>query len=163
MANVLVLDSVVLILLAKTRLRETLAGLEANLLTTPQVRTEVLAKKGSETPVLERLFETQVHVEPAARELVLAGISEADASIVALAKQTGGVLVTDDKDARAAARLNGVNAMHVTFLITLALERKAIPVKTAFVILDDLLENNWFIDTATLNRYKNIIEHDHSR
>jgi predicted nucleic acid-binding protein len=152
MRQKLVLDAAPLILAAKTRLHTLMNQLENDYLTTTIVEKEVLAGNYPEKPALEKLLKEDIQVKRVNEYIRQRGLHPGEASAIILAKETGAVLVTDDKVATTVAKALNVPTVSTTYLIFRALNQNKIGARDAEDLLKELIENNWYCDTQTLAR-----------
>ena len=155
----LVLDSTPLIHLTRINAWQYLE--EFRLLTTTQAVSELKLDETNypETKAIQRMIETKrLEVMKAKRCTAPGGgLSEADASVILLAKERGAVAVTDDQAAIALARALEAKTAHSSSLLIHAARKKRVTKAKALRLLDALVASGWHCDIRTYTSVRNAI------
>ena len=151
-----VFDATPLIHLAKAGLAPLISQLPGEKLTVPAVVREVVGEGRREYPdaaVIAALIDQgviEVRAPPprAVKALVRihSDIHSGEAEALALAKETGGVSVVDDRAARAAARLQGIRVEGTYGVVLRALKGGSISAVGAEDALGRLVSSGWRCD-----------------
>ena len=156
----LVLDATPLIYLTRVGLGSVFEGLGCELVTSPRVRREVVdegAGRGyPDASVLGELFRRGVIEvrEPSDKGLVgrlleARGLHAADAEVLALALEMGGVAVMDDEAARKTARIFGASFVGTPFILMRAVARGLVARERAMDAFKDMISEGWRCDVVT--------------
>lgn len=82
-------------------------------------------------------------------------LSEADISVLTLAKKIGGIAIIDEDYARDIADIEGIENRGTIFLVFSLLKKKAVDKKDAKEIIDKMIENGWY---CSMDLYTNILK-----
>jgi predicted nucleic acid-binding protein len=162
----LVFNSTPLIYLSKVGLSGIIANLENEKLTSALVKTEVVDRgkqKGvPEAIALEKLFENGVFTLCRPKDdLFLSrlsktrGLHAADAEVLALAKEHGGIAVIDDEVARKTAKVFGIDYVGTPYVLARAIFEGLISKEQAKGAVKDMVSLGWRCNVET---YAKIID-----
>ncbi len=155
---VLVLNSTPLIYLGKTEALKLLKDLKERKVTSQTVHNEVVKKGkkiGAEDSFLvEKLFEEEtIEIENIKKDELLEklteipGLHKADAEVLTLATQSGGIAIIDDEKARNVADLKNI-PNHGTAYLLLKLEKTGkLSKEKVRKILDKMIREGWRCST----------------
>ena len=155
-----VINATVLILLSKIG-RLDLLRIYKSILTTPQIRVEVLGKK--EAPIkekhdLERYLSNNIKVESAMRNLNLdLGHGETNALSLCVEKKIL-VFLSDDKKARKTAEILSIKAIGTVGIILENLKQNKVTKQEAKKILQLLLHYSYYLSADTYAKILDLIE-----
>ena len=162
----LVFNSTPLIYLAKVGLLPLLKDIPGEKLTSPGVKVEVV-DKGKEKAAKDALIiegalqDGTLGIGKVQNERFLHLLSKipeihpADAEVLALAKETGGIAVIDDRVAREAAKVYGIEHAGTAFIIYVLVSRGLISKKRAKLALSDMISSGW---RCSAEQYSKMIE-----
>jgi predicted nucleic acid-binding protein len=162
----LVFNSTPLIYLTKAGLSRVFEGLQDEKLTSPVVKREVVdegKRKGvPDAVVLDRLFANRVFkvCQPSdrkflARLLETRGLHLADAEVLALARERGGIAVIDDEVARKTAKVYGVDYVGSPYVLMRAVCEGLISKAEAKQAVNDMVSAGW---RCNVESYAKIME-----
>ncbi len=162
----LVINSTPLIYLSKAGLSWIIERLNAEKLTCPLVRVEVVDKgKHKGVPdafVLEKLFSNGVFkiCEPndklfLSRLCETRGLHVADAEVLALAKECDGLAVIDDEVARKTAKVYGIGYVGTPYVLERAVFEGLISKEEAKQAVNDMVSAGW---RCSVESYAKIME-----
>ena len=162
----LVFNSTPLIYLTKSGLSRIIEQLNTEKLTCPVVKAEVVDKgKQKGVPdafVLEKLFENGVFkiCEPKDKSFLsrlseTRGLHVADAQVLALAKECGGLAVIDDEVARKTARVYGIGYVGTPYVLERAIFEGFISKAEAKHAVNDMVSAGW---RCSVESYAKIME-----
>jgi predicted nucleic acid-binding protein len=162
----LVFNSTPLIYLSKAGLSGVIEGLPGEKLTSPLVKTEVVDKgklKGVPDAVaLEKLFDNGVFklCKPKdkgflSRLIETRGLHVADAEVLALAKEYGGLAVIDDEVARKTAKVYQISYVGTPYVLARAVFEGFLSKGQAKQAVKDMVSEGW---RCSLESYAKIME-----
>ncbi len=162
----LVFNSTPLIYLTKSGLSRIIEQLHTEKLTCPVVKAEVVDKgKQKGVPdafVLEKLFDNGVFkiCEPKDKSFLsrlseTRGLHVADAEVLALAKECGGLAVIDDEVARKTARVYGIGYVGTPYVLERAVFEGLISKAEAKQAVNDMVSAGW---RCSVESYAKIME-----
>jgi len=158
--KLLVLDATPLIYLTRVGLGSVFEGLGCRVVTSPRVKAEVVdegARRGyPDASVLGELFRrgvVEVRVSGGGglveRLLEARGLHTADAEVLALALELGGVAVVDDEVARKTARIFGASYVGTPFILMRAVGRGLVTRDGAVDAFREMIQAGWRCDVGT--------------
>lgn len=154
----LILDATPLIYITRANLWDLLKEPNIHLLTTHNIVLELKLEQAvyPEVQELKQMISSKKLgvVKPTRVIPNISGISQADASVVYLAKERRGIAVIDDTPAKRFAQTIGVNAIHTSALVINAVKKKRITPTQGNRFIDTMISGGWRCDIET---YKNII------
>lgn len=164
----LVFNSTPLMYLAKVGLLPLLRDIPCEKLIPPGVKEEVLnkgkEKAAKDALIIERILqeETLKIVRVRNEELLrlLCRVPElhpADAEVLALAKEVGGMVV-DDRVARDAAKVYGIEHGGTAFILALLVKLGSISKERAKLALDDMVSSGWRCSAELYSKIIRMIE-----
>jgi len=162
----LVFNSTPLIYLTKAGLSKVLADIECEKLTSPTVKKEVVnegKRKGVPDAIaLEKLFENGVFkvckLEDKSflsRLLETKGLHVADAEVLALARECGGLAVIDDEAARKTAKVYGIDYVGSPYVLMRAVFKGLISKEKAKQAVNEMVSAGWH---CSVESYAKIME-----
>jgi predicted nucleic acid-binding protein len=162
----LVFNPTPLIYLTKSGLSRIIEQLNTEKLTCPVVKAEVVDKgKQKGVPdafVLEKLFDNGVFkiYEPKDKSFLsrlseTRGLHVADAEVLALAKECGGLAVIDDEVARKTARVYGIGYVGTPYVLERAVFEGLISKAEAKQAVNDMVSAGW---RCSVESYAKIME-----
>lgn len=163
----LVLNSTPLIYLAKINILHLLEKLPENLVAPHSVHEEVVIKgrkKGVPDAILvEKIVGRGVIELRAARDkkflrtlLEIPGLHEADAEVLALARELKGTAILDDEKARAVADVNDIPNRGTAYLLLRLRKRGLLTGKDVRQKIDEMIKLGWRCSTEV---YTEILKH----
>jgi predicted nucleic acid-binding protein len=165
----LVFNSTPLMYLAKAGLLPLLKDIPCEKLTPPSVKGEV-ADKGKEKAakdalIIERaLQDGTLKIGNVRNERLLHLLSKipelhpADAEVLALAEEVGGIAVVDDRVARDAAKVYGIEHGGTAFVLAILVARGLITREKAKLALDDIISFGWRCSAEQYSKIIRMIE-----
>jgi predicted nucleic acid-binding protein len=164
--KLLVFNSTPLIYLSKAGLSGIIEELQGEKLTSPLVKVEVVDKgklKGvPDAIVLEKLFDNCVlKISKPKDKAFLSRFSEtrglhvADAEVLALAKECGGLAVIDDEVARKTAKVYGIDYVGTPYILAKAVFDGLISNEQAKLAVTDMVSAGW---RCSIESYSKIME-----
>ena len=162
----LVFNSTPLIYLSKAGLCKIIENLKAEKLTPTLVKQEVVDKgklKGVPDAIaLEELFDKSVFklCEPKDKAFLsqlslTRGLHVADAQVLVLAKEYGGLAVIDDEVARKTAKIYRINYVGTPYILAMAVFEELISKEQAKIAVNDMVSAGW---RCSLESYAKIME-----
>jgi predicted nucleic acid-binding protein len=162
----LVFNSTPLIYLTKVGLSTVFEGLGGEKFTSPTVKKEVVTegkRKGiSDAVILGRLFENSVFKvrkpkdnKMFSRLLETRGLHVADAEVLALARECGGIAVVDDEVARKTAKVYGISYAGTPYILLRAVKEGVISKSIAKEAVKDMISVGW---RCSVESYAKIME-----
>jgi predicted nucleic acid-binding protein len=165
----LVFNSTPLIYLSKAGLSGIIENLPEEKMTSPLVRAEVV-DKGKQKGVpdafaLEKLFERSVFkLGKPKDELFLSRLSQtrglhaADAEVLALAKENGGLAVVDDEVARKTAKVYKINYVGTPYVLMRAVFEGCLSNDQAKAAVRDMVSLGWRCNVETYAQIMELID-----
>jgi len=154
----LVLDATPLIYLVRAGFHSYFQKLGMEFFTTEEVVEELRLddNKYPENSIITQMIgEGVIRVlKPKEKLPEVKGIHIGELSVIALAKEIGGIIIMDDKKGKIYARTLGIKSFHSTFLIFLAVKKGILPEEKARKIIDCMIDSGWRCDIET---YRNIL------
>jgi predicted nucleic acid-binding protein len=163
----LIFDSTALIYLAKTSLLQLVGHLHDERLMPPTVHMEVITKgkeKGApDATIIERLTAEGVIRVKEVRDTMFFDalrrnprLHKADAEVIVLAKETGGIAIMDEEVARSVADVYEVENRGSVYILFRLLKAKLISTEQARGAIDQMISAGWRCSTAL---YVEIMKH----
>lgn len=164
--KILVFNATPLIYLTKIGLSSVFEGVKGEKLTSPHVVKEVVEegkrRRVADAKILEKLFEKGIFriVEPEDRNflanlLEVQGLHLADAEVLAIAKERGGIAIIDDEVARKTARVYGISYAGTPFILMIAVSQGFISKEKAKRAINEMISAGW---RCSIETYVKIIE-----
>lgn len=165
----LVFNATPLIYVTKVGLSKVFEGLRNELLTSPQVKREVVdegKRKGvPDAVVLEKMFKNNVFkvAEPRSREFLASllettGLHVSDAEVLAIAKERNGIAVIDDEVARKTARIYGISYVGTPYLLMKGVLQGLITKERARQAINEMVFVGWRCSVETYAKIMDAIE-----
>ena len=165
----LVFNSTPLIYLSKSGLSGIIESLPEEKLTSPLVKVEVVdmgKQKGvPDAIVLEKLFENGVFklCNPKdklflSRLYKTRGLHAADAEVLALSKEHGGLAVIDDEVARKTAKVYKISYAGTPYILARAVSEKALSKEQAKLAVKDMVSVGWRCNVETYAKIMELID-----
>jgi predicted nucleic acid-binding protein len=153
----IVLDSTVLINLAKSGLIDRLRALPEPLLVPPEVVRETTGTEGFSPPeakgitraLSDHLFRIAKAPGPSRKRMERHGLGATDAAVLALALARGAVVASDDSKVRKIAVLEGVPRGGSGYLLGRLVKEGALTKTEALEALDRMVAGGWWVSVAT--------------
>jgi predicted nucleic acid-binding protein len=167
--NLLVFNSTPLIYLSKAGLSGIIENLQEQKLTSPLVKVEVVDKgkqKGyPDAIVLEKLFEGGVFELCKPKDKLFlsrlsrtSGLHAADAEVLALAKEHGGIAVIDDEVARKTAKIYKINYVGTPYILAMAVFEDLLTKEQAKDAVRDMVSAGWRCNVETYAKIMELID-----
>lgn len=165
----LVFNATPLIYLTKVGLSKVLEDLEAEKLTSPEVRREVVdegKRKGvPDAIILESMFKNNVFkaAEPRNRRFLVSlletkGLHITDAEVLAIARERDGTAVIDDEVARKTARIYRISYAGTPYILMRAVGQGLITKERAKQALNEMVFAGWRCSVESYARITDAIE-----
>lgn len=147
-----IFDSGPLLYLGKAKLLGKLVKLGEKLIIPKSVYREVveigLEKGFEDAAYVKDLIDSGVFlVKSPKNKLKVKGISEADKETLELAKELGGIAITDDQKLRSVCSIEKVDSAGSIFLIFVLVKNKALKKDDAKKAIDRMIDFGWYCST----------------
>lgn len=149
-----------LIYLTKCNLISLLEKLDVKLITTPEVKNEVLIERFTEYVALKEFIEKNIRTEPIdiEKSFTNSQLGKGEASVLSLATKLKLPVISDDKLAHLYAHSYRIEIHYTTFFLYRAVKKKVVSKREALEYLDRMILNQWRCDIKTYVLIKRKIE-----